>query len=107
MKQSFPAGSLLETLIKMTKLPSLPKNQRKTVEEFVSYLLKGLENGELQVIQLHYGLGDGHPYSEEEMMQILDMTKTQVLRILSRALKKLWKKLFTPPARIAPSPSPN
>jgi len=58
----------------------------KTVNEALANFLNGLER---QVIELHYGMVDGHKYTLREVAERLKITHEQARRIQATALKKL------------------
>ena len=52
-------------------------------------VLKTLTYREREVIKLRYGLGDGYPYTLEEVGRIFKVTRERIRQIEARAVGKL------------------
>ena len=52
-------------------------------------VLKTLTYREREVIKLRYGLGDGYPYTLEEVGRIFKVTRERIRQIEARAVQKL------------------
>ncbi len=52
-------------------------------------LIADLTSRERDVIQMRFGLGDGHPYSLAEIGRALDLSRERVRQIEAKALQKL------------------
>lgn len=62
---------------------------REALHRDLQQLLADLTTRERDVIQMRYGLGDGHPYSLSEIGRALDLSRERVRQIEAKALQKL------------------
>ncbi len=62
---------------------------REALHRDLQQLLADLTSRERDVIQMRYGLGDGHPYSLSEIGRALDLSRERVRQIEAKALQKL------------------
>jgi len=62
---------------------------RKMLREDIRRLLKDLNERERKVIELRYGLIDGHPRTLEEVGQEFGVTRERIRQIESKAIRKL------------------
>lgn len=62
---------------------------REALRRDLQHLLADLTTRERDVIQMRFGLGDGHPYSLAEIGRALDLSRERVRQIESKALQKL------------------
>ncbi len=96
-----PQAISLETKVgkeKDTELGDLLESESLTPEEMLvreglrrdlEQLLADLTSRERDVIQMRFGLGDGHPYSLAEIGRALDLSRERVRQIEAKALQKL------------------
>jgi RNA polymerase primary sigma factor len=59
------------------------------LKEKIERVLKTLTYREREIIKLRYGLGDGYPYTLEEVGRIFKVTRERVRQIEARAFRKL------------------
>src|SRR5262249_12030028 len=62
---------------------------RGMLTERMDQVLKTLTHREREVIKLRYGLGDGYPYTLEEVGRIFKVTRERIRQIEARAIQKL------------------
>ena len=62
---------------------------REALHRDLQQLLADLTSRERDVIQMRFGLGDGHPYSLSEIGRALDLSRERVRQIEAKALQKL------------------
>lgn len=62
---------------------------RESLLRDLQQLLTDLTSRERDVIQMRFGLGDGHPYSLAEIGRALDLSRERVRQIEAKALQKL------------------
>ncbi|MDX2098348.1 MAG: RNA polymerase sigma factor SigC [Leptolyngbyaceae cyanobacterium bins.59] len=62
---------------------------REALRKDLQQLLADLTSRERDVIQMRFGLGDGHPYSLAEIGRALDLSRERVRQIEAKALQKL------------------
>lgn len=62
---------------------------REALHRDLQHLLSDLTNRERDVIEMRFGLGDGHPYSLAEIGRALDLSRERVRQIEAKALQKL------------------
>ncbi len=62
---------------------------RQILRDRIDSLLKTLSFREREIIRLRYGLGDGYPYTLEEVGRIFKVTRERVRQIEAGAVKKL------------------
>jgi len=62
---------------------------REALYRDLQKLLADLTGRERDVIQMRFGLGDGHPYSLSEVGRALDLSRERVRQIEAKALQKL------------------
>ena len=62
---------------------------REALHRDLQNLLDDLTSRERDVIQMRFGLGDGHPYSLAEIGRALDLSRERVRQIEAKALQKL------------------
>lgn len=62
---------------------------REALRRDLQQLLADLTSRERDVIQMRFGLGDGHPYSLAEIGRALDLSRERVRQIEAKALQKL------------------
>jgi RNA polymerase nonessential primary-like sigma factor len=62
---------------------------REALRRDLQQLLADLTTRERDVIQMRFGLGDGHPYSLAEIGRALDLSRERVRQIEAKALQKL------------------
>ncbi|MBW4682231.1 MAG: RNA polymerase sigma factor SigC [Microcoleus vaginatus WJT46-NPBG5] len=62
---------------------------REALHRDLQQLLADLTSRERDVIQMRFGLGDGHPYSLAEIGRALDLSRERVRQIEAKALQKL------------------
>jgi RNA polymerase nonessential primary-like sigma factor len=62
---------------------------REALHRDLQQLLTDLTSRERDVIQMRFGLGDGHPYSLAEIGRALDLSRERVRQIEAKALQKL------------------
>nr|WP_233258558.1 RNA polymerase sigma factor SigC [[Phormidium] sp. ETS-05] len=78
-------GDLLET----DELSPEELLHREALSRELQNLLGDLTHRERDVIEMRFGLGDGHPYSLSEISRALDLSRERVRQIEARALQKL------------------
>ena len=78
-------GDLLET----DELSPEELLHREALYRELQNLLGDLTHRERDVIEMRFGLGDGHPYSLSEIGRALDLSRERVRQIEARALQKL------------------
>lgn len=96
-----PRAVSLETKVgqeKDTELGDLLETEELSPEEMLMHealqrdlnkLLADLTSRERDVIQMRFGLGDGHPYSLSEIGRALDLSRERVRQIEAKAMQKL------------------
>jgi len=62
---------------------------RGMLRERLEQVLRTLTHREREVIKLRYGLGDGYPYTLEEVGRIFKVTRERIRQIEARAVQKL------------------
>ncbi|MEC4895108.1 MAG: RNA polymerase sigma factor SigC [Oscillatoria sp. PMC 1051.18] len=62
---------------------------REALQRDLQHLLADLTTREREVIQMRFGLGDGHPYSLAEIGRALELSRERVRQIEAKALQKL------------------
>ena len=62
---------------------------KRMLRDRIDNLLKTLSFREREIIRLRYGLGDGYPYTLEEVGRIFKVTRERVRQIEAGAVKKL------------------
>lgn len=62
---------------------------REALHRDLQHLLSDLTSRERDVIEMRFGLGDGHPYSLAEIGRALDLSRERVRQIEAKALQKL------------------
>ena len=62
---------------------------REALQRDLQQLLADLTSRERDVIQMRFGLGDGHPYSLAEIGRALELSRERVRQIEAKALQKL------------------
>ncbi|HIK28568.1 MAG: RNA polymerase sigma factor SigC [Oscillatoriaceae bacterium SKW80] len=62
---------------------------REALQRDLQQLLNDLTSRERDVIEMRFGLGDGHPYSLAEIGRALDLSRERVRQIEAKALQKL------------------
>ncbi|MDR3636368.1 MAG: sigma-70 family RNA polymerase sigma factor [Isosphaeraceae bacterium] len=62
---------------------------QRMLKEQIDHVLKTLTYREREIIKLRYGLGDGYPYSLEEIGRIFKVTRERIRQIETRAVRKL------------------
>ncbi|WP_017714813.1 RNA polymerase sigma factor SigC [Kamptonema formosum] len=78
-------GDLLET----ADLSPEEMLMHEALHRDLNQLLADLTSRERDVIQMRFGLGDGHPYSLSEIGRALDLSRERVRQIEAKALQKL------------------
>jgi RNA polymerase nonessential primary-like sigma factor len=78
-------GDLLET----DDISPEDTMMREALRRDLQQLLADLTSRERDVIQMRFGLGDGHSYSLAEIGRALDLSRERVRQIESKALQKL------------------
>lgn len=78
-------GDLLET----ADLSPEDMLMHEALHRDLNQLLADLTSRERDVIQMRFGLGDGHPYSLSEIGRALDLSRERVRQIEAKALQKL------------------
>ena len=78
-------GDLLET----DDISPEDTMMRESLRRDLQQLLADLTSRERDVIQMRFGLGDGHSYSLAEIGRALDLSRERVRQIESKALQKL------------------
>lgn len=78
-------GDLLET----DSVSPEEQLMREALYRDLQKLLADLTSRERDVIQMRFGLGDGHPYSLSEIGRALDLSRERVRQIEAKALQKL------------------
>ncbi|HEY9909183.1 MAG TPA: RNA polymerase sigma factor SigC [Thermosynechococcaceae cyanobacterium] len=78
-------GDLLET----DDISPEDTMMREALRRDLQHLLADLTSRERDVIQMRYGLGDGHPYSLAEIGRALELSRERVRQIEAKALQKL------------------
>jgi len=64
---------------------------REALHQDLQHLLANLTDREREVIQMRFGLGDGHSYSLAEIGQVLEVSRERVRQLETKALQKLRK----------------
>ncbi|MEC4986067.1 MAG: RNA polymerase sigma factor SigC [Oscillatoria sp. PMC 1068.18] len=62
---------------------------QEALQRDLQHLLADLTTREREVIQMRFGLGDGHPYSLAEIGRALELSRERVRQIEAKALQKL------------------
>jgi RNA polymerase primary sigma factor len=62
---------------------------RGMLKERMDQVLKTLTYREREIIKLRYGLGDGYPYTLEEVGRVFKVTRERIRQIEARAVRKL------------------
>jgi RNA polymerase primary sigma factor len=62
---------------------------QETLKEAIDQVLETLSDRERAIVRLRYGLGDGCPYTLEEVGRIFKVTRERVRQIETKALEKL------------------
>jgi RNA polymerase nonessential primary-like sigma factor len=78
-------GDLLET----EDLSPEEMLMHEALQRDLNQLLADLTSRERDVIQMRFGLGDGHPYSLTEIGRVLDLSRERVRQIEAKAMQKL------------------
>lgn len=79
-------GSLLED----TKTQSPEQcTMHRMLKETVRHVLDSLTYREKSIMQMRYGLGDGHPYTLEQTARVFHVTKERIRQIEGRAMRNL------------------
>ena len=86
------------TLAELTTQRALWKDRIQTLLDFC------LTDDEVLVIQLRYGLTDGHCYTRDEVARILNRKPDDIRRVESKAVQRLKQSagVARPPLRIYP-----
>jgi len=78
-------GELLET----DSISPEESLMRESLQQDLRHLMSDLTSRERDVIQMRFGLGDGHPYSLAEIGRALELSRERVRQIEAKALQKL------------------
>jgi RNA polymerase nonessential primary-like sigma factor len=78
-------GELLET----DSISPEESLMRESLQQDLHHLMADLTSRERDVIQMRFGLGDGHPYSLAEIGRALELSRERVRQIEAKALQKL------------------
>ena len=78
-------GELLET----DSISPEESLMRESLQQDLHQLMADLTSRERDVIQMRFGLGDGHPYSLAEIGRALELSRERVRQIEAKALQKL------------------
>ncbi len=78
-------GELLET----DSISPEESLMRESLQQDLKHLMADLTSRERDVIQMRFGLGDGHPYSLAEIGRALELSRERVRQIEAKALQKL------------------
>ncbi|MDJ1179861.1 RNA polymerase sigma factor SigC [Roseofilum sp. BLCC_M91] len=78
-------GELLET----DSISPEESLMRESLQQDLRHLMADLTSRERDVIQMRFGLGDGHPYSLAEIGRALELSRERVRQIEAKALQKL------------------
>jgi RNA polymerase primary sigma factor len=62
---------------------------QQMLKEQIDHVLRSLTYREREIIKLRYGLGDGYPYTLEEIGRIFKVTRERIRQIETRAVRKL------------------
>lgn len=79
----------LGDLLKTDSVSPEEQLMREALYQDLQKLLADLTRRERDVIQMRFGLGDGHPYSLSEVGRALDLSRERVRKIEIKALQKL------------------
>jgi len=73
-----------------TSIPSPAREAlRSKLKEELRQALQGLDGREREILELRYGLSDGHPRTLKEVAAMFDVTRERVRQIEIKALEKL------------------
>ena len=64
-------------------------DKREQIKKLYSNIDKVLDDREREIITLRYGLSDGTPWTQNEVANILNISRSYVSRIEKKALQKL------------------
>lgn len=64
-------------------------DKREQVKKLYSNIASVLDEREREIINLRYGLADGNPWTQSEVAEVLDISRSYVSRIEKKALEKL------------------
>ncbi len=67
--------------------------QREEVKGLYQSIVSSLDKREQEIIRLRYGLGNRHPMSQQEVCNILGISRSYVSRIEKKAIEKLQSEL--------------
>ncbi len=82
-------GHLGDFIEDKTSLPPMETATRKLLQEEVSGVLNSLSPREGRVVQLRFGLKDGHAHTLDEVGKKFGVTRERVRQIEAKALRKL------------------